>query len=361
MKGSIHKKTRKRYNRRKPKNNTKRKSKRKSKRKKKKRKNVHSPCSIKTTGKYKKLNGNGLVLGMITVPLSPDKQFFRVCGDSYIASSHLMWLKRYGVKILPIPFTTKKFDKYMKQINGLYFPSGGAFAGTQKEYYNCCKTFLHLAIKENDRGRYTPIWGGCMGMQQLMIIADGKDDLTKLLQRFDSYDNLLSTLEITPEGLNSKLIHDMTQRQIHKLTKRKCTLNNHKMGLSPYKFKAHKNLNRFYKIVSTSVDRKNKSYISTIEARHYPFYGVQWHPERSSEMDYFVNFFIKEMKKNPKRINKRKTKKLFSKQIDCMGYSNSLYKKCNFYWHKRTSKHNRKLCNVAQIQKKRKESEETGV
>ena len=269
--------------------------------------------------------------------------------------------KRYGVKILPIPYTTKKYDEYMKKINGLYFPSGGAFAGTQKEYYNCCKTFFNLAIKENDKGRYTPIWGGCMGMQQLMIIADGKNDLKNLLQRFDSYDNLLSTLEFTQEGLNSRLIRDMTQKQIHKLSKRKCTLNNHKMGLSPYKFKSHKKLNKFFKIVSTSVDRKNKIYVSTIEARHYPFYGVQWHPERSSEMDYFVKFLIKEMRKNPKnKKSKKKTKKMFSKKIDCMGYSNSLYKKCNFYWHKKTSKHNRKLCNVAQIQKKRKETNETG-
>ena len=28
------------------------------------------------------------------------------------------------------------------------------------------------------------IWGGCMGMQQLMIIADGKNDLENLLQFF---------------------------------------------------------------------------------------------------------------------------------------------------------------------------------
>ncbi len=309
--------------------------------------------------KYNKLIGRGLTLGMITVPLSPDKQFFQVCGDSYIASSHLTWLKRYGVKILPIPWSTKKYDYYMKRCNGFYFPSGGAFAGTQKEYYNCCKTFLKMSMKQNDMGKYTPIWGGCMGMQQLMIIADGKDDLEKLLQRFDSYDNLLSTLELTEQGLNSRMIRDMTQKQIHKLTKKKCTLNNHKMGITPHKFKMRKKLNKFYKIVSTSVDRKNREYVSTIEAYHYPFYGVQWHPERSSEMDYFVKFFIKELRKNPKR-GRKNTRKLFSKKVDCMGYSNSLYKKCNFYWHKRTSKHNRKLCNIAQIQKKRKETGENG-
>ena len=321
-------------------------------------------CSLKTTGKYdkiyKKLSGKGLSIGMIAVPLSPDKQFFQVCGDSYIASSHISWLKRYGVNIIPIPWSTKKFDYYMKICNGFYFPSGGAFAGTQKEYYNCCKTFLNLAMKQNDRGIYTPIWGGCMGMQQMMIIADGNDDLTKLLQKFDSYDNLLSTLDFTQEGLNSRIVRDMSVGQINKLSKRKCTLNNHKMGITPYKFKMKKALNKFFKIVSTSDDRKGRAYVSTIEAYHYPFYGVQWHPERSSEMDYFVKFLIRELRKNPKR-NKKTVKKMFSKNIDCMGYSNSLYKKCRFYWHKQTSKHNKKLCNAAQIQKRREETDEGGV
>ena len=34
---------------------------------------------------------------------------------------------------------------------------------------------------------------------------------------------------------------------------------------------------------------------------------------------------------------------------------NRLYKRCRFYWHKRTSKHNRKLCSAAQLLKNDKE------
>ena len=81
-----------------------------------------------------------LVVGMISVPLTPGKKYYQVCGDSYIASSHITWLKRFGVKILPIPYTTKNHKDYMHKVHGLYFPSGGAFAGTQASYYNCCKT-----------------------------------------------------------------------------------------------------------------------------------------------------------------------------------------------------------------------------
>ena len=320
-----------------------------SRRKRKHRKKAH-----KTRKRKRKL-----VIGMISVPLTPDKKYYSVCGDSYIASSHIRWLRRHGVKIIPIPYTTKKFKYYMSRINGLYFPSGGAFAGTQKEYYNCCKKFLQLAMKENDKGNHFPIWGGCMGMQQLMIIADGHDDLDKLLQRFDSFDNLLLTLDFTEDGLHSRMMSGATQAQLKKLSKKDCTLNNHKMGLSPTKFKRHKNIDKFYKIVSTSKDRKGRDFVSTIEGRFYPFYGVQWHPERSSAMDYFAKFFIKELKKN--RVpNKKFSRKVYTKEIDCFNYSNRLYKRCRFYWHKKTSSHNRRLCNAAQLLKSDEEEKKAG-
>jgi len=297
-----------------------------------------------------------LVVGMISVPLTPGKQYYQVCGDSYIASSHIKWLQKFRIKILPIPYTTKDFKGYMCRINGLYFPSGGAFAGTQKAYYNCCKKFLKLAMKENDKGNHFPIWGGCMGMQQLMIIADGHDDLEKLLTKFDSFNNLLSTLKLTDEGLKSKMMRRAREAEVKKLVTKNCTLNNHKMGISPNRFKKHTNLSKFYKIVSTSVDRKGRDYVSTIEGRFYPFYGVQWHPERSSAMDYFAKFFVNELKKNHTR-NKKLTRKVYTKEIDCFNYSNRLYKRCRFYWHQRTSKHNRQLCSAAQLLKNNKSIE----
>ena len=301
-----------------------------------------------------------LVVGIITVPLTPGKKYFSVCGDSYIASSHMTWLKRYGIKIIPIPYTTIRYKYYMKHINGLYFPSGGAFAGNQPSYYNCCKNFLRLAMKENDKGNYFPVWGACMGMQQMMIIADEQNDLNHLLTKFDSYNNLLLTLKFTHEGERSRMMKFMDINVINKLEKKPCTLNNHKMGISPLRFRKHKNLDNFYKIVSTSTDRKGRHFVSTIEGRYYPFYGVQWHPERSSEMDHLVRFFKSELIKNKKK-RKKKIKKLYSKEINCFNYSNSLYKKCRFYWHKKTSRHNRRLCSEAQLLKNNPDDKQRGI
>jgi len=284
------------------------------------------------------------VIGIVSVPLTPTKKYFKVCGDSYIASSHISWLKSQGIETIVIPYDTKDLEKYFKKIHGLYLPSGGAFAGTQMEYYRACKKLMIMAMKENDRGNYFPVWGCCMGFQQMLIIADGKDDVDHFLQKFDSYNNLLCAINLTEEGKHSKIMNGIDEHTRKRITTMKCTLNNHMLGITPAKFKKNPLVNDFYKIVGTSSDRKGKEFVAIIEGHHYPFNG---------EMNALVRFFGNEVKKNKKpgytlnQVKKMQTMK--SKKIDCFNYSNSLYKKCTFFWHKRTSEHNKKLCSAAQL------------
>ena len=94
----------------------------------------------------KKFSKKKPIVGMITVPLSPGKKYFQVCGDSYISTAHVLWLQDVGIDVIAIPYNTDKHEWYFKQINGLYLPSG-AFAMTQMDYYNCCKKFMQLATE----------------------------------------------------------------------------------------------------------------------------------------------------------------------------------------------------------------------
>ena len=286
------------------------------------------------------------IIGIITVPLSPGRRYYKVCGDSYISTAHINWLKRAGLGILAIPYDTQKHEYYFERVNGLYLPSGGVFASNSQEYYDCCKKFIQLAINANEEENHFPIWGGCMGMQQMMIMADGKDDLDNFLQKFDSFKNYNTPLIITKKGYESKLLKNAPSKFINKLLLKDSTLNNHMMGVSPSKFKRSKLLNSIYFIVSKNYDRRGKVFVSTIEGRFFPFFGVQWHPERSSEMDYFAKVFSKEAHKNLHSKRVPKSKKMQYKKIDCMNYSDQIYNYCNFYWHNRTSAHNRKLCAV---------------
>jgi len=124
------------------------------------------------------------------------------------------------------------------------------------------------------------------------------------------------------------------------------------MGISCEKFKKSKLLNSIYKIVSWNNDRNNKPFVSTIEGRYYPFYGVQWHPERSDDADCFAKFLCEELLINQiSRPTKNFPieKKLQYRTVHCMTYSDKIYNFCNFYWHQKTSEHNKELCSVLNV------------
>ena len=339
------------------------KRKKQSKKKQSKKKKLLEKCKTEQTiikkNKSKKKKKNKYIIGIVTVPLTPTKKFYKVCGDSYISSRHITWLKENGFETLYIPYDTKNLEEYLDKVHGVYLPSGGAFSGTQMTYYRCCKNIINYSIKTNDRGVYFPLWGCCMGFQQMLIVADGNDNVKDFLQNFDSFKNLMCKIKITKEGKLSKIVKGIDKSILKRIQKEKCTLNNHFMGVTPSKFKRIKLINDFYKIVGTSKDRKGKEFIAILEARNYPFFAVQWHPERSQEMNTFIKFFAKEVKKSKRKrhtlLQYKKHNNMFTKKINCYNYSEGLYKKCNFFWHKRTSAHNRNLCNAAQLKSNKPE------
>jgi hypothetical protein len=58
-----------------------------------------------------------------------------------------------------------------------------------------------------------------------------------------------------------------------------------------------KKLTTMFKILATSHDREGMEYVSIVEGRTLPFYGIQFHPDRSS-LGWMAAFFIAEAKKS---------------------------------------------------------------
>jgi len=63
-------------------------------------------------------------------------------------------------------------------------------------------------------------------------------------------------------------------------TKEKVTFNNHGSGLTTKHFNNNPALTNFYHLLSTNKDGRDVEFVSTIEAKKYPFFGTQWHPEK---------------------------------------------------------------------------------
>lgn len=273
-----------------------------------------------------------LKIGIITSPLTPNRKFYKVCGDSYISSNHVDWLTEYGIEIIPIPFdiAPKYYKYYFNRVNGLYFPSGTIYASHSETFLKCASAFFKMSIEANKKGIYTPIWGACMGMQTLMVIAAKNK---KVLTEFDSFNTYMTKLELTKEGLESRLMKLwLGSKELAILIKQKKVLHNHMLGVSLENFEKY-GLNKFYRMISWNKDRKNQEFVSTIEAKEYPFYGVQWHPENIPMMYRFMEFFKSELSKNTNHLPIPETKILKGHRMKCYQYSNGIYRDCDFYYH----------------------------
>jgi gamma-glutamyl hydrolase len=257
-----------------------------------------------------------VAVGIITYPTY--KEDVATLGRSWINKRHLQWMKENQITVVPIPYYTTDYAQYMSQINGLLLTSSylGSNPNDADEYtmFRCVKKFIQLAIQENDRGNPFPIFGVCMGFQQLvMAIANNR----YLLTTFDA-NEYKQPLQMLDQGRLPPL---QLANKSHK----------HYQGVSLDEFKKSKRLTDFFDVLSVDTDREGKTFVSTVQAKKYPFYGFQWHPEDAAKSSrIYGRFFAKELG-DKGRTTHGKTRKLRYKDHRCSRHTRCVYKECRFF------------------------------
>jgi gamma-glutamyl hydrolase len=199
---------------------------------------------------------------------------------------YIDWFENKGVTVVPIPYDAPNLDELFHMINGLVIPGGNmSYMMKNATFVANITQLFELAL---ERDEYFPIWGVCFGFEMLLFLVGG----FTTLGHYNSHGLYPITLR------KSRLFGSFPASYIQHLEKNKSTFHNHKYGISVEEFESHLHLRRFYTISATSVDDAGKEFVCAIEGKHYPFYGVQFHPERQKGTDAFLDFFILEMKKN---------------------------------------------------------------
>ncbi|XP_065122331.2 gamma-glutamyl hydrolase-like isoform X2 [Paramisgurnus dabryanus] len=235
-------------------------------------------------------------------------------GSSYIQASYVKHLESAGARVVPIHInqTKEEYVKLFYSINGFLLPGGNADM-EKSQFARTAKIFYDLAIKANDASDYFPIWGTCQGLQQLTILTSNKNLLTPT-------DTKAVTLPLifSPGSQNSRMFKRFPKDLLQSLAEENITSNFHSWGLSLQNYSSNAKLKRFYRVLTTNTDGKTE-FISTMEAYRYPFYAVQWHPEKSpfewiekagmihtlsaiKTAFYTAHFFVSEAMKNHHRF-----------------------------------------------------------
>ncbi|KAL9958224.1 hypothetical protein ACROYT_G035210 [Oculina patagonica] len=217
----------------------------------------------------------------------------------------------------------EEVERMFHSLNGVILPGGHAKLN-QSGYTPVGRKLLELAIKAYDEtGEVFPIWGECLGLELIAMLVSGRDlSLGQYDQSFlSSTDarNISLKLDLPADYKSTKLLGSAPDHIVKYLTEKDISYNNHYRGITPETFQKDKKLREFFQIVSTTKDRKGKTFISTMEARKYLVYMLQWHPtkpqfEWSAEEDvkhtqeailagqYFADFFVNQGNTYPCRL-----------------------------------------------------------
>ncbi|KFV06368.1 Gamma-glutamyl hydrolase, partial [Pterocles gutturalis] len=197
-------------------------------------------------------------------------------GSSYIAASYVKFLESAGARVVPIRLnlSDEEYDKIFHSINGVLFPGGGVDLKTS-EYSRVAKIFYHKALEANDKGDYFPVWGTCLGHEELTYLTSGEVLLVNT-----KTDGFALPLNFTSASKDSRLFSNLPDDVLHAFATEPLTSNFHMWSLSMENFTKNEKLRNFYNVLTTNTDDEVE-FVSTMEAYKYPIYGVQWHPEKN--------------------------------------------------------------------------------
>ncbi|KAM4576966.1 gamma-glutamyl hydrolase isoform 1-T2 [Odontesthes bonariensis] len=213
------------------------------------------------------------VIGVLTQIVSDE--VMKPFGSTYIPASYVKYIESGGSRVMPIrlTLTTAEYENIFKKINGLFLIGGAADLETS-DIARVAKIFYKLALEANDAGDFFPIWGTCMGMQLLTVLVAGENLLTET-----TAENVALPLNLSTEAHSSRIFHGFPEVLIKALTQEPLTGNFHHYGLTVKTFEENEKLHSFFSLLSTNIAENRVQFVSTIEGKRYPFYGVQWHPE----------------------------------------------------------------------------------
>ncbi len=237
------------------------------------------PCFLATKTWATSLRSRPVV-GILSQPTFPS---YRADNFDYIAASYVKWLESAGARSIVIPYGADDnlIEEIFTQINGLLFPGGATSLPKNVD------TIWRLVMERNTNGSF-PVWGTCLGFEFLVMLVGGGEGV--LDSGFDSENITLPLIFPSEEDVVDSngvfsvhsALYTPSSPMRNTLENANITMNNHHQGITPSHFLENEKLTDFFYITSTNLDRQGRQFVSTIESKNYPIYGVQYHPEKNN-------------------------------------------------------------------------------
>jgi gamma-glutamyl hydrolase len=196
--------------------------------------------------------------------------------QSYIMSSYVKYIEAQGARVVPIIYGEPKNTTLFKvaHVDGVLFPGGDG------DDVDIGRIVFDEIIKQNDQGHYYPAWGTCLGYENMIAYTADEG-----FGSWGIYDYHAVSLPLTflkkPE--DTKMFKGLG-KYAYEFAKNNFTYNSHHYGIAPETFKTDAGLAKFWDVTSESFMPNGTAFTASIEAKNYPIFGTQFHPEKPSEL-----------------------------------------------------------------------------
>ncbi|XP_057291503.1 gamma-glutamyl hydrolase-like [Hydractinia symbiolongicarpus] len=222
------------------------------------------------------------VIGVAVMKITDEKliqTYPALVGKHYVPASYVKLIEMTGARLVPISpkMATDTVEYIFNSVNGLLFAGEGDDLN-DSGYYNLTKKLFEFSIIDNKNGAVVPLLGIGSGFQALVLHVEGNKSPFIVT---DSYDYSTTVNWNVNEMKNHSFLSSMPKEMIRDCEKQPITAHFHKYSVASQCFKRSAKLNRFFKVLGTSSDRNGKEFVSAIEGKKFPFYGIQFHPEKT--------------------------------------------------------------------------------
>ena len=238
--------------------------------------------------------------------------------EAVVYLTYTKWASDSGAKVIPIlPWYSKeKINHILDKVNGVIWQGGMRNLRIGGHFENLNKYILEKIINKNDKNTYFPMFLICQGFELVHILMANN---TKILSDYTAMKYFIP-MEINNNTRSSNMYSKLDEKDFQTFTKSNSTVHYHKYGFEPELYNKYKIFSDFFNINSFGYDRNGKKFIGSVEAKKYPIYAVQYHPEkvkydRNIPSNSIVNskeafemskkladFFIEETRKNKQKI-----------------------------------------------------------
>ena len=203
-----------------------------------------------------------------------------------MAGSYVDWVGTTGAMPVLIPFdiAREQLDKILDNIDGVLFPGGGADLKKPDDLkaptgYQLTQDYIiKYSIKQNDAGRYFPIFATCLGFESLFI-AVAND--TSVLECDLDDEVVAHSVETLPDFEHSRFWRQVGLELARQVFKRESIYYTHECGTRTGTFKKNAKLSSQLNLLATSKSKHGVEFVACVEHKKYPIIANQWHPEKN--------------------------------------------------------------------------------